>query len=205
MTITLADAGKRYHYEWVFRHLSYEFQSGQSYAILGRNGSGKSTLLSLLNGYSTPTEGKISFSIQGKAVSTDEIYQYVAMTAPYLELVEEFSLPELIAFQSRFKPIKAGISIPQLIERMQLTHAKTKQLRHFSSGMRQRVKLGLALYSQSPILLLDEPCSNLDREGIAWYREHTAETSNGKLLIIGSNNPEEYNFCTHQIRISDYH
>jgi len=205
MKISLADAGKRYHYEWVFRHVSYEFEPGQSYAILGRNGSGKSTLLSLLSGHTSPTEGKVSFSLQGKPVDSEAIYQHVTLAAPYLELIEEFSLPELINFHSKFQPLASGFTPEKLIDRMQLGHTKAKQIRYFSSGMRQRVKLGLALFSQCPIILLDEPASNLDQEGIAWYREQTVEMVKGRLLIIGSNNPEEYNFCQNQIRISDYH
>jgi ABC-type multidrug transport system ATPase subunit len=91
MNISLNNVGRRFNKEWIFRNLSTEFTSGNSYAILGPNGSGKSTLLSVLTGSLSPSEGEISFS-DTKEISVENIYKYISLAAPYLELVETFTL-----------------------------------------------------------------------------------------------------------------
>ncbi|ALI98242.1 ABC transporter ATP-binding protein [Rufibacter tibetensis] len=204
MRIKLSSLGKRFNYEWIFRNLSYEFVSGKAYAILGHNGSGKSTLLSILSGFQLPSEGSISYSLNGKDVPVDELYRSLSLAAPYQDLLEEFTLEEMIQFHTRFKTLR-GITPQQLPDLLQLQAAKHKLVRDFSSGMRQRLKLGLALYSESPLLLLDEPTTNLDQAGVAWYLEHLERNRQNRLVIIGSNVPHEYSFCDEQLPINEFH
>ncbi|MBB6611125.1 ABC transporter ATP-binding protein [Pontibacter sp. Tf4] len=205
MQINLSNLGKRYNYEWIFRNLTYTFESGTAYAILGHNGSGKSTLLTVISGHNLHSEGEISYNVAGKAIPAEKIYSSLSLTAPYLELVEEFTLQEMIDFQVRFKPLRHQLTTQQLIDRMGLQKAKHKFVKDFSSGMKQRLKLGLAIYSESELLLLDEPTTNLDQEGVTWYQEHVAQNKQGRLIIVGSNILHEYSFCDQQLRISDYH
>jgi len=204
MEIKLSSLGKRFNYEWIFRGLSYEFVAGKAYAVLGHNGSGKSTLLSLLSGYQLPSEGTLSYSLNGTEIPVEQLYRHLALAAPYQDLLEEFTLLETIQFHTRFKPLR-GISPAQLPDLLQLEAAKHKLVRDFSSGMRQRLKLGLALYSDTPLLLLDEPTTNLDQAGVAWYLEHLAQNRQNRLVIIGSNVPHEYSFCDEQLPIHQYH
>ncbi len=205
MQISLTDLGKRYNYEWIFRHLTYTFEAGASYAILGHNGSGKSTLLTVVAGYNLHSEGSIVYTSGGKKVDQDNVYRHLSLTAPYLEMVEEFTLAEMLAFHIRFKPLRHQLSPEQLIDRMGLQRAKNKYITDFSSGMKQRLKLGLAIYADSDLLLLDEPTTNLDQEGIAWYQEHVAQNQQNRLVIVGSNIAHEHNFCQHQLHITDFH
>ncbi|RAU82402.1 ABC transporter ATP-binding protein [Pontibacter arcticus] len=205
MQINLKNLGKRYNYEWIFRNLTYTFEQGASYAILGHNGSGKSTLLTVLAGYNLLSEGELIYTSAGTTITPETAYRQLSLTAPYLELVEEFTLLEMIGFHSRFKPLRQNLSHEQLIDRMGLQKAKNKFVKDFSSGMKQRLKLGLAIYSDSSLLLLDEPTTNLDQEGISWYQEHINQNKQDRLVIVGSNIAHEYSFCDHQLRITDFH
>ncbi|MCJ8164415.1 ATP-binding cassette domain-containing protein [Pontibacter sp. E15-1] len=205
MQISLSNLGKRYNYEWIFRGLSYTFDSGSSYAILGHNGSGKSTLLTIIAGHNLHSEGEIAYTAGGQTIAPDEVYRHLSLTAPYLELVEDFTLTELIAFHTRFKPLRQGLSHTALIDRMGLQKSSNKFVKDFSSGMKQRLKLGLAIYSDTALLLLDEPTTNLDQDGVAWYQEHVALNQADRLIIVGSNILHEYGFCEQQLRISDFH
>ncbi|NEM98612.1 ABC transporter ATP-binding protein [Pontibacter burrus] len=205
MQINLSNLGKRYNYEWIFRNLNYTFESGTAYAILGHNGSGKSTLLTVISGHNLHSEGEINYKVSGKDIPVEKIYSSLSLTAPYLELVEEFSLQEMIDFHIRFKPLRHNLSTQDLIDRMGLQKSKNKFVKDFSSGMKQRLKLGLAIYSESELLLLDEPTTNLDQEGVAWYQEHVTQNKQNRLIIVGSNIQHEYSFCEQQLRISDYH
>ncbi|MEJ8757356.1 ATP-binding cassette domain-containing protein [Pontibacter sp. H259] len=205
MQINLSKLGKRYNYEWIFRNLNYTFDSGTAYAILGHNGSGKSTLLTIISGHNLHSEGEINYRVGGNYIPVEKIYSSLSLTAPYLELVEEFTLQEMIDFQTRFKPLRQQLTTQNLIDRMGLQKAKHKFVKDFSSGMKQRLKLGLAIYSQSELLLLDEPTTNLDQEGVAWYQEHVSQNKENRLVIVGSNIQHEYSFCEEHLRISDYH
>ncbi|MDQ0968799.1 ABC-type multidrug transport system ATPase subunit [Flavobacterium sp. W4I14] len=203
MNISLNSVGRRFNKEWIFRNLSAEFSSGNSYAILGPNGSGKSTLLSVLTGSLSPSEGEISFS-DTKEISVENIYKYISLAAPYLELVETFTLRESIDFHFKFKNFAPGLDSKKLITILGLEKAANKEIKYFSSGMKQRTKLALACCTDTPILFLDEPTSNLDVQGINWYRELIENFGKDRLTIIGSNQIQEYDFCTKQIQISDY-
>ncbi|WP_299758463.1 ATP-binding cassette domain-containing protein [uncultured Pontibacter sp.] len=205
MQVSLTDLGKRYNYEWIFRNLTYTFESGTSYAILGHNGSGKSTLLTIIAGHNLASEGALVYTSGGRIVAADNAYRHLSLTAPYLELVEEFTLLEMLGFHTQFKPLRHNLSNLDLIDRMGLQRSKNKFVKDFSSGMKQRLKLGLAIYSNSAMLLLDEPTTNLDQEGVAWYQEHVEQNKQGRLVIVGSNIQHEYSFCEQQLRISDYH
>jgi len=204
MQITAAGLGKRFHRDWIFRGLTHTFEPGTATAILGPNGSGKSTLLNTLSGQLLATEGTLSYAYQSKPVPVEEVPQLLAYCAPYLELIEELTLTELLHFHTRFKPLRAGLSSEGLIERMYLEKSRHKLVRDFSSGMKQRLKLGLALYAAAPLLLLDEPTTNLDRTGVEWYREHVQATAPGRLVLISSNVPEEYDFCAAQLDVTSF-
>ena len=203
MNITLQNIGRRYNKEWIFRHLDYTFAVGKKYAILGPNGSGKSTLLKLLSGSLSPSEGQITYNDQQqKEIDVDGIFQYLTIAAPYVELLEEFTLREMIAFHFKFKDYLAGFDEERLLALTGLHRAVDKEIRFFSSGMKQRVKLALACCSASTIVLLDEPTSNLDQAGEAWYIDLVKETMGAdRLLLVGSNQEKEYDFCDEQLNI----
>lgn len=210
MTISLSDAGKRYNRDWIFRHLTYTFKAGKSYAITGPNGSGKSTLLQAIGGALHLNEGKVEFQVgnQGSGINNpiapENFYQQVSICAPYLEVVEEMTAKEFLEFHSQFKPLLSSISIDNIIALVGLEKAVNKQIRYYSSGMKQRVKLAQCIFSDVPVVLLDEPCTNLDAEGIALYQKLISDYCADRLVVVSSNDEVEFGFCKERVSIMDW-
>jgi ABC-type multidrug transport system ATPase subunit len=204
MLIKLENLGKKFRNEWIFRKVNLTFEAGNSYTFVGPNGSGKSTFLQVLAGVMPHSEGNISFHTENHAVSIDDIFKKIVIAAPYLELIEEFTLQESVEFHQKFKTFKDNITSTQLLDLLQLSQHKDKTIKNFSSGMKQRLKLGLAFYSESPIILLDEPTSNLDAQGVEWYLQQIEIHTTDRLLIICSNQAHEYSFCKNIIDVRDY-
>lgn len=204
VNITLSNAGKRYNREWIFRNFTFTFLQGRSYAITGANGSGKSTLLQIIAGAVMHSEGKIDYinEASGKAISSETEYSQISFAAPYLDLIEEMTANEFLDFHSGFKPFT--LTFPEILSAVGLTEAANKQIRYFSSGMKQRLKLAQSFFSNTSVLLLDEPATNLDEEGISLYKKLLKEHSAGRLVIISSNDKEEYENCSEVIAIGNY-
>jgi len=199
--VELIEVGKKFEREWLFRHFSFVFEKGQPTAIIGANGSGKSTLMKIIAAALPPNEGEVVYyDPQGKAIDIDHYPRLLSWVAPYLRLPQDFTLDELYRFHSRFKPLR--LSYEAWLDLLQLRPHRHKALRFFSSGMRQKVQLSLALFSDTPLLLLDEPTMNLDKENAAWYKRHVLESIQERIVIISSNESAEYDFCTRRIRLS---
>ena len=200
MKISLQNLGKRFNREWVFRNLNYQFISGRSYAITGPNGSGKSTLLQLISGALMVNEGTVLY----ESIKQDDIYKHVSIAAPYLQLVEEMTLHEFLNFHSGLKNWLPSITSTEIISTIELEKAAHKQLRYFSSGMKQRVNLAQAIFSNVPVVLLDEPTTNFDEEGILLYRNLVNNFCKNRLLIVSSNDKQEYDFCDEVLDMKNY-
>lgn len=205
LKIQLDNVGKRFNKEWVFRKINLEFSSDNNYVVLGRNGSGKSTFLQTLAGRYEPSDGTVKYTIDEQEIVADEIYKHLSICAPYLELFEDYTLVESIELQSKFKPFIEGIELSYIPELLQLASSKDKQLKYYSSGMKQRVKLGLGILADTSILLLDEPTNNLDKNGFDWYQKLIAANSNERLIVVCSNDQaHEYEFCNESLNIEDF-
>jgi ABC-type multidrug transport system ATPase subunit len=204
MKVSLTDAGKRFNRDWIFRHFTYTFEEGNSYAIIGPNGSGKSTLLQVLSGAMQLSEGNSQWSIVNGQLPNEQVYKNVSICAPYLEVVEEMTLKEFLQFHHHFKPLLSSLSIPSIISIIGLEDAMNKQIRYFSSGMKQRVKLAQAIFSNTSFLLLDEPCTSLDTTGIELYHSLIDEYCKNRLVIVSSNDETEYRYCKKKINIIEY-
>ena len=203
--IILENTAKRYIKEWVFRDLSYTFKKNNSYVLLGSNGSGKSTLLQVISSYLSPSKGNVSFYNDDKIVDDSVIYKQISIATPYMELPEEFTLSEVIDFHLKFKSFKSNVSKEEFIRICYLENAKNKIVSNFSSGMKQRLKLALAILSDTNGLFLDEPTSNLDKTGINWYKQLINDNLKDRIVVVCSNHiEEEYFFCNHKIQIEDY-
>lgn len=196
--------GKRFNRQWIFRNLTYQFSSGNIYAITGHNGSGKSTFLQIIAGLMEKSEGAMVFQAENKEIPSEHHYRYLSFSAPYIELIEEFSLIEFFEFHFSMKPILAGWSIDEIIRKIELWDARKKQIRQFSSGMKQRAKLGQAFFSNVPIVMLDEPTSNFDTQGIKLYHNLLDQMPRERLIIICSNEEQEISSCNFRLNISDY-
>jgi len=206
MLIKLEDVGKRYRYEWIFKNVNQRFESGNAYAILGPNGVGKSTLMKILSGYLSPSKGKIIFSEKefSSPIDPDDVFKNISYAAPYIDLIEELTLKEAVKFHQRFKPFYEEVTEESIFELLNFKKAKNKEIRFFSSGMKQRLKLVLAFCSETPILLLDEPTTNLDAQGVDWYLNLVEQFSKNRLIIVASNIEHDYRFCKEHLNIMDY-
>ena len=205
MNITLKNIGKRYRYEWIFRDLNYLFECGKGYAVLGNNGSGKSTLMQILSGHLSPSKGEISYKLSDKEVDLNEAYKNLSFTAPYIELIEEFTLQESIDFHWEFK--KMTCTKKEISERLEYPKsARKKAIKFFSSGMQQRLKLALTICSDTSVLLLDEPTITLDTMAVAWYTELLKDYAfhPERLTVIASNVEEDFQGCTERLDVADY-
>jgi X-X-X-Leu-X-X-Gly heptad repeat protein len=218
LNISLNNIGKRFNREWIFRHFNYEFLQGKSYAITGSNGSGKSTLLQIIAGASLHSEGEIigqvavgsgqlavgseKWAVGNGQIASEEIYQQIAIAAPYLDLIEEMTANEFLQFHTSFKQLTKPFA--EILATVGLEKAANKQIRYYSSGMKQRLKLAQAFFSNTTVLLLDEPTTNLDEDGIAIYKKLWDENTSNRLVIVSSNDTVEFEKVDAIICIGNY-
>lgn len=202
--LQVQNGSKRFHREWIFKNLDLELSAGDAFAITGGNGSGKSTLLKCLSGIVPLTNGSIEYRIGSSVLEEEHWFHSLAIATPYMELPEEFTLTEVLAFHFQFKRSLNQLSIQEILAILGLEKHQSKFISQFSSGMKQRVKLALAFLSEVPLLLLDEPTTNLDKQGVNWYLDLIQQYAKGRILVICSNEPREYDFCEKKISLEDY-
>ena len=202
--ITFENTGKKFNDKYVLRDLNFTINPSDRLAILGSNGSGKSTLMQMIAGYIQPSTGKISFYSDDKFMPAENVFPHISIASPYLELIEDYTLSEMVQFHFGLKKIISGLNVKDVIERSGLNAETDKPIRNFSSGMKQRLKLTLAFMSETSLLLLDEPLTNLDEAGEKWYAKMLGDFSNGRTVIVCSNmNEKEYGFCSRKIELSE--
>ncbi len=205
ITIQVTNAGKKFGREWIFRKVDLEIKPAEKVVILGLNGSGKSTLLQAMTGYLTLNEGSVAYSNNQQKTEEEQQYKLISLASPYLELVEDFTLQEQIEHANIYKPFLNSLNISQVVELSGLAAHKDKFIKLFSSGMRQRLKLTLAILADAPILFLDEPTTNLDATVIDWYKNMIATYASHKTIIVCSNSiKDEYAFCERVITMEDF-
>lgn len=204
MTIRFSKAGKRFNRDWIFRNASYTFLPNHTYAITGSNGSGKSTLLQAIAGSLAISEGDIEWKLNGTILDSNKVYNHLAIAAPYVEVIEEMTAFEFLHFHQQFKPLISSVTIKEILSLIGLEKAGHKQIRYYSSGMKQRIKLAQTIFSDVPLMLLDEPCTNLDTAGFELYNFLIKSYGAGKTIIVSSNDINEYSFCENIISIMDY-
>lgn len=193
---------KRFEQEEIIYDFSAEFVAPSSTVLLGINGSGKSTLLQIISGFVSPSKGSIIFSQNGKELDAETRFSTVSFCAPYLEVIEEMTLLEFLTYHFSFK--KTNHKVQDIIAYIGLEKTTNKFIANFSSGMKQRVKLAQAIFADAPVLLLDEPCTNLDKAGIDLYNKMIQDFCSEKIIIVASNDPNEYSFCAHKINVMDF-
>jgi ABC-type multidrug transport system ATPase subunit len=203
--ILIKNLGKKFNKEWIFRGIDFEITSKQKLVILGGNGSGKSTLLQVLSGFVSPNEGEVIYTSNGLPVDPEKIKDHISFASPYLQLIEDFTLAEMVDHARSFKPFKEKLNNKDLISLIELESSQNKLIKQFSSGMKQRLKLGLAILADTPVVLLDEPVSNLDKNAIAWYKELITQHTKDRTVIVCSNAiADEYFFCDKQLDVMNF-
>ena len=203
-SLQVQKASKRFHREWIFKNLDLELSAGDALAITGGNGSGKSTLLKCLSGAIPLSQGSIEYRSGATLLPEESWFRSLAIATPYLELPEEFTLNEALAFHFQFKKPLNQLTTQEILAILGLEKHQSKSISQFSSGMKQRVKLALAIFSEVPLLFLDEPTTNLDKQGVSWYLELLQQYAQDRILVICSNEPREYYFCEKKISLEDF-
>ena len=202
MDISLQNIGKKFRKNWVLKDINLEIKKGSRTVILGPNGSGKSTLLQIISSMTLPSEGEITHHFKGKKLEGDKVYKHISYTAPYLQLLETLTLRESIDLHGKFKQWNKDLTTDKIISLLELNKQQDQQLTEFSSGMKQRLKLGLTLLSDVSLVLLDEPLTNLDEKGKQWYADVINEFGQGKTLEVCSiHQKEEYDFCSEMLTL----
>lgn len=203
MNIQIKDVSKRYALDWIIRRASFHFDQNIIYGIGGHNGSGKSTLLQIISGYLSPSEGTVIYELDGKSIERSSIYKYISYAGPYVDLIESYTVPELYKFYTKFKSLLPEIDLAEFIRLSDTGKHKNKSLQNFSSGMKQRVQLLLALVTQAPVILLDEPSSFLDLDNKAWFYNNLQQFGNDRLVIIATNDPEDLSQCDQVLQLEE--
>lgn len=204
MQIELLNVGKHFNKKWVFRNVNLKFFPNQIYGITGENGSGKSTLLKLIGNTLDISEGRVVYKKKETEISKN-IYKHISFATPYHAIIEEFTIYEMIEFHFKFKNISNNLTLEQIIKISELGEHSQKQIANFSTGMKQRIKLILALLSDTHVVLLDEPTSNLDTASIEWFHSLLNNFTTDKIVIICSNhNNNELKYCNTLININEY-
>ena len=204
--IVLEGLQKKFGKQHILQGVSYTFQTGSKTVILGSNGSGKSTLIKILSGSLEATEGSPVYTFEGSNVTAKSAGLHVGIAAPYVALNPMFSLKETLAFHEQFCPFPEGFKLTDWLYKAGLAAHEDKRLSTFSSGMLQRVRLLLAVANDRPLLLLDEPLSNLDAEGVQFYTELIRSFALSKTIIVGSNyQKDEYSYCTDELLLEKHY
>lgn len=183
----------------VFKKISFGVTTGSSLAITGPNGSGKSTLLQIIAGIQQPTAGRIVRSMNGNDLAVDEFSAITGYTGPLVNPYDMLTAPENLAFT-----IRGGNSaerISSMLEYFDLYRHRNKPVKHYSSGMKQRLKLIHAFINDPEVILLDEPGSNLDSSGKDKLFLKLDEHKNSRLIIIASNESDEIKLCGSRVEL----
>lgn len=205
MEIILENIGRKFNRDWIFSGINLHLTTGTATAVLGSNGSGKSTLLQIISAKLSPSEGSIRYTLPDMDIDPALVYKHISMAAPWLELIEEFTLAEHLEFHTGLKPLLPGVSKEAFTEILGFSRIREKPVRYYSSGMKQRLKLALAFLSDSGAVLLDEPCSNLDKQGMEWYAGLVERYAGDRLFLVCSNHQqEEIFFCNQSLNVNDY-
>lgn len=203
MNITLDQVSKRYGYQYILKDIALTIEDDITYGVAGPNGSGKSTFLKLVSGYLSPSEGSISYQVEGKKVGRDSIYEHISIAAPYIDLIGEYSLEEVYDFHRKFKKVSVG-GFKEFFELLGYPYDLDLQFQDYSSGMQQRVKLALAILTKSSLLLLDEPTTYLDDNAREWFQNLLKNHLKGRTTILCSNDKNDFQHCTEILDVSDW-
>ncbi len=194
MHVALHHIGKRYQKEWIFRAIDGQWNEDSCTSIIGGNGSGKSTLTQIISGFLSSSEGELRWSINDKPIPRDKVYEHVSLCTPVVQLWDDFTLRENIEFFLRFKSLRNDFSAADFMQIIELEKQEHRALKNFSSGMRQRVKLGMAILANTSLLILDEPCSHLDERAVQWFQQLLKLHSAGRTIFVASNKDERETF-----------
>ncbi len=202
LAIKVESLKKNFGERKVISSLNLEIRQGESVAITGPNGSGKTTLLKLLLALLRPSSGKVTYFDNDRVLSREELRHRISFVAPYLSLYDQLSAEENLQFFTAVRGRNiTGKEIDSLLLRVGLEGRGMDLVSDYSTGMKQRLKYAVALSNKPDFLLIDEPSSGLDDSGKAMMTALIEEQRSGSIIIIATNEKEEYSLASQQCRL----
>ncbi|HUV31302.1 MAG TPA: ABC transporter ATP-binding protein [Acidobacteriota bacterium] len=201
--LKVSSLAKRFGPRQVFTDISFDLTTGQSLAVIGPNGSGKTTLLMTLLAGLRPTRGEITYYHDGAAMDADQVRTHASLVSPYFHLYDSLTAEENLKFFATVSGYAiTGKQVDSLLARVGLEGRGMDLVGEYSSGMKQRLKYATGLLKKPAFLFLDEPSSNLDEEGKRTVRDIIEECRDSTILVIATNEQEEYGLASQLCRVS---
>ncbi len=201
-----ADAlNKRFGRRLIFNNLNFHLKENGVFGVTGANGSGKSTLVNILAYILSPSSGKVIHCNDGKRIISEHLHNYIGFVSPYLVLYDEFTAWENLNYIAQIRGIKLNKNkVVDLLNQFLLYNRRNDLVKTYSSGMKQRLKFIFALMHSPPLIILDEPTSNLDVLGKGFVYKIIEQESKHSIIIIASNDEEDLSYCSTSINLEDY-
>lgn len=201
--IEVKGLSKAYGFRKLFSNLSFEIPDRSVFAVLGHNGSGKTTMLRIICGLIPATAGQVNIIRNGKVLSRGERRAVLGLVSPELELYGELTALENLEFFSRVRGLpydrkKCG----ELLASLGLKGRGHDLVGTFSSGMKQRMKYACALLHDPDILVLDEPTTNLDEEGLSLVDGIIRRQRQKGIVVMATNEPREVSYADQTLRLA---
>jgi len=204
-TIEINDLVKYFGRRLIFDGISFTFETGNVYGISGPNGSGKSTFVKIVACLISPTKGSIIHKTNNKKIEEEELHNFMGFVSPYLFLYDEFTAEENLMHISKVRGIKFNKERSDfLLSEFNLFERRNDLLRGYSSGMKQRLKYAFALLHNPPLIILDEPTSNLDNSGKEKVYEFIMSEGKTKIVLVASNEDADLALCENVLELNRY-
>lgn len=196
--------GKWFGKRKVFDRINFSLEEKSSLVVTGKNGSGKTTLLKILCGFIRPSKGEVLISFNGKTLNQDEGRNLLGLVMPDLELYDELTALENLVFLSRIRGMDPDKDkLKEKTAMVGLSKREDDLVFSFSSGMKQRLKYAFALLLDPGILLLDEPTTNLDQEGISLVDRIVSWQRERGILILATNKKADLKYGDQTIQLGN--
>ena len=205
MTLKSDYVSKVYSHKIIFQHVTFSVSQDSSFAITGKNGSGKSTLIKILCGLLTPTKGSVSLVVEDKALKPENYYPHIGLVSPYLNLYDEFTGEENLTLIRKIRGLHSDVSSRaiNLLKEFNIYDHRKKEVRFYSSGMKQRLKYCAALLHEPSVLYLDEPTANLDEMGISIVKDVMKRQKKLGALVFATNEHDDLKFADSVLNLDE--
>ena len=183
MEIKLENVSKRFKNENVLNGISYSFESGKIYSIVGRNGSGKSVLLKIIAGLYLQDKGKVLFDNKNYNM-INEIPDNLGIVIEQPSFINDLTGLENLKLLASIRNVATERDIVESLEIVNLKDDMNKKYSKYSLGMRQKLSIAQAIMEHQKVILLDEPFNGIDRQSVVAIKEYLKKVKNEDKLII---------------------